>query len=30
MNNKFSALLSAFLSAFASGMINAFNAQFKI
>ena len=30
MHSKLSGLLSAFLSAFASGMIIAFSAQFKI
>jgi hypothetical protein len=30
MQNKLSGLISAFFSAFASGMISAFSAQFKI
>ena len=30
MHSKFSGLLSAFLSAFADGMIKGFSAQFKM
>lgn len=30
MQNKLSGLISAFFSAFATGMISAFSAQFKI